>query len=112
MAGAMNRGSEKLEIKYFVVSLCVLLIIGGLYFKFLYDVPDGQEKTNKFVSWSLVVIGIAGMMSVGLWKSKNPLESFENDNEINHINNDHQSYSKDDTPDVDFQKDKSNLGRR
>ena len=71
-----------MEIKYFVVTLCVLLIIGGLYFKFLYDVPDGQEKTNNFVSWSLVVMGIAGMMIVGLWKSKNPLKSFENDDEI------------------------------
>jgi hypothetical protein len=110
MAGSMNRRSEKLEIKYFVVGLCVLLIIGGLYFRFLYDVPDSQEKTNNFVSWSLVVIGIAGMMVVGLWKSKNPLESFENDNVIHDGDNGHQAYSKDsDTPDADFHRDGSTM---
>jgi hypothetical protein len=95
-----------MEIKYFVVTLCVLLMIGGLYFKFLYDVPDGQEKTNNFVSWSLVVMGIAGMMIVGLWKSKNPLQSFENDDEIYPINNGDLTDSIDlDAPDADFYKD-------
>ena len=38
---------NSLEIKYFAVALSALLIIGGLYFKFLYDVPDGEEKTNN-----------------------------------------------------------------
>ena len=70
-------------IKYFAVALCFLLILGGLYFKFLYDVPDGQEETNKFVSWFLVVIGIVGITVAGMWKSRNPLQGFENENKTN-----------------------------
>ena len=56
------------EIKYLLVILSILLIIGGLYFKFLYDIPDGQEKTNNLVSWFLVVIGIIGIMVSVMWK--------------------------------------------
>ena len=75
------------EIKYFLVILSILLIIGGLYFKFLYDVPDGQDKTNNFVSWFLVIIGIIGIMISVIWKKTiNPImadsdddSSFEND---------------------------------
>jgi len=47
----------------------------------LYYVPDGEEKTNNLVSWFLVVLGIIGIMAAGLWKSRNPLEGFENENE-------------------------------
>ncbi len=79
------------EIKYLIVILSILLIVGGLYFKFLYDVPDGQDKTNAFVSWFLVVIGIIGIMVSALWKKRiNPIiteydddNSFESDSTIN-----------------------------
>ena len=51
-----------------------MLIFGGLYFKFLYDVPDGEEITNMWISWLLVVFGIIGLMTTVLWKKKgNPL---------------------------------------
>jgi hypothetical protein len=73
-----------MEIKYFVAVLCALLIFGGLYFKFLYDVPDGEEKTNSLVSWFLVVFGVIGIMITALWRSKNPLESCTNNNQ-NHF---------------------------
>jgi len=64
-------------IKYFVVFLSVLLIIGGIYFKLVYDVPDGQEGLNNFVSWFLVVFGIIGIMITAMWKTKNPLERYD-----------------------------------
>ena len=76
------------EIKYLIVILSILLIVGGLYFKFLYDVPDGQDKTNAFVSWFLVVIGIIGIMVSALWKKKiNPIIT-ESDNDNNSFESD------------------------
>ncbi len=60
------------EFKYLIVILSILLIVGGMYFKFLYDVPDGQDKTNSFVSWILVIIGIIGIMISALWKKRIP----------------------------------------
>ena len=57
----------------------MILIFSGFYFKFLYDVPDGEEGTNAWVSWLLVVFGIVGIMASALWKTKNPLE-IRNDN--------------------------------
>jgi len=64
----------QLEIRYLVVILSIILIFGGLYFKFLYDVPDGEEIINMWVSWLLVVLGIVGIMVSALWKKKrNPL---------------------------------------
>lgn len=71
---------EKLTImimtqgKYLFVALSLVLILGGLYFKFLYDVPDGQDALNRLVSWLLVVTGIGGLMASLLWRSRNPLE--------------------------------------
>ena len=62
------------EFKYLIVILSILLIVGGLYFKFLYDVPDGQDKTNSFVSWILVIIGIIGIMISALWKKRITLQ--------------------------------------
>jgi hypothetical protein len=67
-------------IKYFVVFLSVLLIFGGIYFKLVYDVPDGQEGLNNFVSWVLVVFGIIGIMTTAMWKTKNPLALDDKDN--------------------------------
>jgi hypothetical protein len=63
-----------IEAKYLVLILSVILILGGLYFKFLYDVPDGQEQTNMWVSLALVVLGVSGMALSSLWRKKNPLE--------------------------------------
>jgi len=66
----------QLEIRYLVVILSIILIFGGLYFKFLYDVPDGEETINAWVSWLLVILGIVGIMVSALWKKKiNPLST-------------------------------------
>jgi hypothetical protein len=84
-----------LEIRYFVAVLCALLIFGGLYFKFLYDVPDGEEKTNNLVSWFLVVFGVLGIMVTALWRSKNPLESYTKRNQTHFLErerDDHDNY--------------------
>ena len=68
------------EIRYLVLVLSVVLIFGGLYFKFLYDVPDGEEIINMWMSWLLVVLGIIGLMATALWKKReNPLLSDSND---------------------------------
>ena len=62
------------EIKYLIAVLEAILIFGGLYFKFLYDVPDGEEITNMWVSWFLIIFGIIGIMVSALWQKRNPLE--------------------------------------
>ena len=63
-----------IEVKYLILILSVILIFGGLYFKFLYDVPDGQEQTNMWVSLTLVILGVSGTVVGSLWRKKNPLE--------------------------------------
>ncbi|MFL6484815.1 MAG: hypothetical protein ACJ70Z_08900 [Nitrososphaera sp.] len=70
----------RVEGRYLIAALSLILIFGGLYFKFLYDVPDGEEATNAWVSWLLVVFGIVGIMASALWKAKNPLEIRSNGN--------------------------------
>jgi hypothetical protein len=67
------------EGRYLIAALSLILIFSGFYFKLLYDVPDGEEGTNAWVSWLLVVFGIVGIMASALWKTKNPLE-IRNDN--------------------------------
>ena len=62
------------EIKYLIAILAAILIFGGLYFKFLYDVPDGEEITNMWVSWFLIIFGVIGITVSTLWKKRNPLE--------------------------------------
>ena len=62
------------EIKYLITVLAAILIFGGLYFKFLYDVPDGEEITNMWVSWFLIIFGVIGITVSALWKKRNPLE--------------------------------------
>ena len=62
------------EIKYLIAILSAILIFGGLYFKFLYDVPDGEEITNMWVSWFLIIFGVIGITVSALWKKRNPLE--------------------------------------
>jgi hypothetical protein len=64
----------KVEGRYLIAALSLILIFGGMYFKFLYDVPDGEEATNAWVSWLLVVFGIVGIMVSVLWKTRDPLE--------------------------------------
>ena len=68
-----------MQIKYLIVVFLSILIFGGLYFKFLYDVPDGEEGINNWVSWLLVVSGTLGLMIIGLWKTRNPFEEFQQD---------------------------------
>ena len=75
-----TRKPMQFDIRYLVLALSVVLIFGGLYFKFLYDVPDGEEIINMWMSWLLVVLGIIGLMVTALWKKReNPLLSDSND---------------------------------
>ena len=47
-----------------------LIVIGiGAYLKFFYDVPDSQEAINFFVSWFLIVVGIASLLINLFWKT-------------------------------------------
>ena len=66
-------------MKYVVTIFSAVLIFGGLYFKFLYDVPDGEESTNTWVSWILVIFGVVGIMISLMWKTRNPLELYDKD---------------------------------
>lgn len=66
-------------MKYVVTVFSAVLIFGGLYFKFLYDVPDGAETTNTWVSWILVIFGVIGIMVSLMWKTRNPLELYDKD---------------------------------
>ena len=75
---------KKLEMKYIVTVFSAVLIFGGLYFKFLYDVPDGSESTNTLVSWMLVIFGVIGIMISLMWKTRNPLELYDKDNRNSH----------------------------
>lgn len=68
-----------MEVKYLIMIMSAILIFGGLYFKFLYDVPDGQDLTNMWVSWTLVVLGVIGIIVSSLWKKRNPLAVEEED---------------------------------
>lgn len=40
---------------------------------FLYDVPDAEAATNTWVSLTLIIAGIAGIIVSLLWKKRNPL---------------------------------------
>ena len=68
-----------MEVKYLIMIMSAILIFGGLYFKFLYDVPDGQDLTNMWVSWTLVVLGVSGIVVSSLLKKRNPLAVEEED---------------------------------
>ena len=70
------------EIKYLIAVLATILIFGGLYFKFLYDVPDGEEITNMWVSWFLIIFGVIGITVSALWKKRNPLEIDSDSNDV------------------------------
>jgi hypothetical protein len=62
------------EIKYLIAILSAILIFGGLYLKFLYDVPDAEAITNMWVSWFLIIFGIIGITVSALWQKRNPLK--------------------------------------
>ncbi len=80
-------------VKYLIVILSAVLIFGGLYFKFLYDVPDGQDLTNTWVSWSLVALGIGGIMVGLLWKKHDPLAAvIENRDDTKDEENDNSDF--------------------
>jgi uncharacterized membrane protein len=62
-----------MQTKYFGTILSAILLLGGLYLMFLYDVPDTDIVTNMWVSWTLTISGIAGIVVSLLWKRRNPL---------------------------------------
>jgi uncharacterized membrane protein HdeD (DUF308 family) len=62
-----------MQIKYLTIILSSVLLFGGLYLMFLYDVPDTEMVTNSWVSMALIIAGIAGIIVSLLWKKKNPL---------------------------------------
>ncbi len=62
-----------MQIKYLTVLLSSVLLFGGLYLMFLYDVPDQEAATNTWVSLTLIIAGIAGIAVSILWKKRNPL---------------------------------------
>jgi len=82
-----------MQIRYLIVIFLIILVFGGLYFKFLYDVPDGEEGINNWVSWLLVVSGTIGLMITGLWKSRNPLERYQHD-EYSYYSTDNQNFNE------------------
>jgi hypothetical protein len=61
-----------------IVIMSALLIMAGLYLKFVYDTPDAQDKTNRLASWATVVAGIGGVMAGLLIRPKNPMETGDN----------------------------------
>ncbi len=97
----------QLEIKYFIIMLSVVLIFGGLYFKFMYDVPDGEEVTNMWVSWFLILFGIIGILASILWKKRDPLNITETEEDEKYVDLDLKYYlsthmqQKDNYDDVD-----------
>ena len=62
-----------MQIKYLTIILSSVLLFGGLYLMFLYDVPDAEMVTNSWVSMALIIAGIVGIIVSLLWKKKNPL---------------------------------------
>jgi hypothetical protein len=82
--------SIQFDIRYLIAILSAVLIFGGLYFKFLYDVPDGEEITNLWISWLLVVLGIIGIMATALYKKKRkPLVEDFDDNDYGNYGTDY-----------------------
>jgi hypothetical protein len=55
---------------YPIVAISLLLLVGGMYLMFLYEVPDGQEVTNMWASYFLIILGAAGSVVALLWKEK------------------------------------------
>jgi len=51
----------------YIISFVLLGL--GVYLKFLYDVPDADEKINFFTSWFLIIIGISSLLMNLFWTS-------------------------------------------
>jgi hypothetical protein len=69
---------SRFEFKYVVAIGSALLIFAGLYLNLLYDVPDAEAATNTTVSWSLIILGVLGVVISLAWrKKKNPLSKFQ-----------------------------------
>ncbi len=64
-------------MKQFFSILSVIIVGAGVYLKFFYDVPDAQESINFFVSWFLIIVGIAGFLITIFWSS--PKHTHNND---------------------------------
>lgn len=74
------------EYLYLIILFSIVLIFGGLYFKFMYDVPDGEEITNMWVSWFLIIFGIIGVSASILWKKRDPISIADPDDDEEHVN--------------------------
>ena len=61
---------------FLFISLGVIGI--GAYLKFFYDVPDSQEAINFFVSWFLIIVGIASLL-INLFWTTSKQSGFEKD---------------------------------
>ncbi len=59
-------------MKQLLTVLFLLSVAGGLYLKFFYDVPDAEEQINFFVSWFLVIVGLAGFLITIFWETPRP----------------------------------------
>ncbi len=58
---------------FIFVSLAVLGF--GLYLKFFYDVPDAQITINFFVSWFLIIVGVASLLANVVWSTPKRIKS-------------------------------------
>ena len=52
---------------FLFISLVVICI--GAYLKLFYDVPDSQETINFFMSWFLIIVGVASLLINLFWKT-------------------------------------------
>jgi Na+-transporting methylmalonyl-CoA/oxaloacetate decarboxylase gamma subunit len=52
---------------FLVLSIVVLAM--GAYLKLFYDVPDGQETINFFVSGVLLIVGVSSLLVNVFWKT-------------------------------------------
>jgi len=55
---------------FLFLSLALLGI--GLYFKYLYDVPDAQETINFFTGWFFIIVGVGSLLMNLFWTNKKP----------------------------------------
>jgi hypothetical protein len=56
-------------VKQIFLFISLIVICIGAYLKFFYDVPDSQETINFFVSWFLIIVGIASLLINLFWKT-------------------------------------------
>ncbi len=53
---------------FLFISLAVLGF--GLYLNIFYDVPDAQITINFFVSWFLIIVGVASILVNLFWTAE------------------------------------------